>query len=150
MAVWWVFQNKSYERSRDGGYLWAPILDKAGHKKSHWETMAEVRPGDIVFSCRGRRIVATSVARSEAYLADQPNPLDAEFWAGHGRRVDVAYVDLPYAVSIDDLTDLFSLLMGEQGPLASNGRGKQGYLYPVSPSAARELFDLAPENRIPC
>lgn len=141
MAVWWVFQNKSYERSRDGGYLWAPLLDKAGHKKSHWETMAEVRPGDVVFSCRGRKIVATNVARSEAYLADQPDPLDAEFWEGRGRRVDVAYVDLPKAIAIDDLTDLFPLLMGEQGPLANNGRGKQGYLYPVSPSAARELFN---------
>ena len=34
MAVWWVFQNQSYERSRDGGYIWAPLVDKAGHKKS--------------------------------------------------------------------------------------------------------------------
>jgi hypothetical protein len=33
MAVWWVFQNESFDRSRKGGYLWAPLLDKAGHKK---------------------------------------------------------------------------------------------------------------------
>ena len=85
MAVWWVFQNKSYDRSRDGGYLWAPLLDKAGHKKSHWETMADVRPGDVVLSCRDRKIVATSIARSAAYIAEQPNPLDVEFWAGRGR-----------------------------------------------------------------
>ena len=44
MAVWWVFQNQSYERSRDGGYIWAPLVDKAGHKKSHWEVLQQVRP----------------------------------------------------------------------------------------------------------
>lgn len=141
MAVWWVFQNKSYDRSRDGGYLWAPLLDKTGHKKSHWETMADVLPGDVVLSCRDRKIVATSIARSAAYIAEQPNPLDAEFWAGRGRRVDVAYVDLPREIPVDDLVDLLPMLTGKDGPLASTGRGKQGYLFPVSPRAALALFE---------
>ena len=46
MAVWWVFQNQSYERSRDGGYIWAPLVDKAGHKKSHWEVLQQVQARD--------------------------------------------------------------------------------------------------------
>jgi len=65
MAVWWVFQNKSYPRSRSGEYLWTPLFHKAGHKKSHWETMAEVQPGDIVLSSVERKIVATSVTTPE-------------------------------------------------------------------------------------
>ena len=48
MAVWWVFQNQSYERSRDGGYIWAPLVDKAGHKKSHWEVLQQVQVGDLI------------------------------------------------------------------------------------------------------
>ena len=56
MAVWWVFQNDSYERSRDGGYLWAPIADKAGNKKFHWETMTKVVAGDLILSCKNRSI----------------------------------------------------------------------------------------------
>lgn len=141
MAVWWVFQNKSYPRSRSGGYLWAPLLDKAGHKKSHWETMAEVQPGDIVLSSVERKIVATSVAKSAAYLASQPDPKDSEFWAGDGRRVDVAYADLPAPISLDELSDFFPLLSGVGGPLASDGRGKQGYLFAVDPTAAQGVLN---------
>ena len=141
MAVWWVFQNESYERSREGGYLWAPLVDKAGHKKSHWETMAEVKSGDVIISCRDRKIVATSVAKSAAYLAEQPDSRDAEFWTGNGRRVDVAYVDLPDEVPLDELADLFPRLQLPGGPLASTGRGKQGFLFAVHPRAAQELFN---------
>ncbi len=141
MAVWWVFQNKSYPRSRAGGYLWAPMKDKAGHKKSHWETMAEVQPGDIVLSSVERKIVATSVTKSAAYPSEQPDPQDAEFWAGDGRRVDVAYADLPEPFPVDDLSDMFPMLSEEGGPLASDGRGKQGYLFAVNPAAAQQVLE---------
>lgn len=141
MAVWWVFQNKSYPRSRAGGYLWAPMKDKAGHKKSHWETMAEVQPGDIVLSSVERKIVATSVIKSAAYPSEQPDPQDAEFWAGDGRRVDVAYADLPEPFPVDDFSDMFSSLSGDGGPLASDGRGKQGYLFAVNPAAAQQILE---------
>jgi len=141
MAVWWVFQNKSYERSRSGGYLWAPLVDKAGHKKSHWEAMAGVQPGDIVISSVERKIVATSIAKSSAYLSPQPNLQDSEFWAGDGRRVDVAYADLPEPFPVDDLQDLFSDLAEEGGPLARDGRGKQGYLFAVQPATAIRLLE---------
>jgi putative restriction endonuclease len=141
MAVWWVFQNKSYPRSRTGGYLWAPLRDKAGHKKSHWETMAEVQPGDIVLSSVERKIVATSVTKSAAYPSEQPDPQDAEFWAGDGRRVDVAYADLPEPFPVDELSDMFSMLSEEGGPLASDGRGKQGYLFAVNPAAAQQVLE---------
>ena len=141
MAVWWVFQNKSYPRSRAGGYLWAPLRDKAGHKKSHWETMAEVQSGDIVLSSVERKIVATSVTKSAAYSSEQPDPQDAEFWAGNGRRVDVAYADLPEPFPVDDLSDMFSMLSEEGGPLASDGRGKQGYLFAVNPAAAQQVLE---------
>ena len=48
MAVWWVFQNESFERSRKGGYLWAPLVDKRGNKKNHWEYVDQVKKGDVV------------------------------------------------------------------------------------------------------
>jgi putative restriction endonuclease len=141
VASWWVFQNKSYPRSRAGGYLWAPMADKAGHKKSHWETMSLVEPGDVIFSSMDRHIVATSIAKSRAYPSSQPDPQDAEFWAGDGRRVDVAYADLPEPIPVDELSDLFPLLSAEAGPLTESGRGKQGYLYAVQPMAAKRILE---------
>ena len=110
MAVWWVFQDQSYERSRGGGYIWAPLRDKAGRKKSHWESLNNVQSGDLIFSCNKRRIVATSTAKSQAYESPQPHPDDAKDWIGNGRRVDVTYCDLPVPLKVDDLTDLFPLL----------------------------------------
>ena len=74
MAVWWVFQNQSYERSRDGGYIWAPLVDSRGYKKSHWEALQQVQAGDLIFSCNNRSIVATSTAKSNAYVSSQPHP----------------------------------------------------------------------------
>jgi putative restriction endonuclease len=141
MAVWWVFQNKSYTRSRAGGYLWAPLKDKLGHKKSHWETMAEVQPGDIVLSSVGRKIVATSIAKSAAYRSEQPDSRDAEFWDGEGRRVDVAYADLCDPFPVDKLSDLFPLLSEDEGPLSVGGRGKLGYLFAINPAAAKQILD---------
>jgi hypothetical protein len=141
MAVWWVFQNKSYQRSRDGGYLWAPLVDKEGHRKSHWDSMDLVSPGDVVLSSVNRHIVATSVAKTTAFLAPQPDPQDAEFWGGEGRMVRVAYVDLPKPLPVDSFQDLFPLLQVSGGPLNKDGGGKQGYLFEVPPTAALRLLD---------
>jgi hypothetical protein len=141
MAVWWVFQNQSYERSRDGGYIWAPLVDKAGHKKSHWEVLQQVQVGDLIFSCNKRSIVATSTAKSNAYVSPQPHPDDAKDWTGDGRRIDVAYVDIPTPLPVDELVDLFPQLQAEGGPLQVDGRGKMGYLFEVAPQAALEILN---------
>ena len=72
MAYWWVSQNKTYRHERDGGFLWAPNQTEAGLARFHWETMNEVRPGDVIFSYVGSKIVAVSVAKTAAY--ERPRP----------------------------------------------------------------------------
>jgi putative restriction endonuclease len=141
MAVWWVFQNESFERSRKGGYLWAPLVDKRGNKKNHWEYVDQVKKGDVVLSSKDRHLVALSVAKKDAYRANQPDPEDAKLWNLEGRRVDVAYVDLDPSISVDDLVNIFNENNQENSPLDKNGRGKVGYLFPVSPSSAKQIFD---------
>jgi putative restriction endonuclease len=141
MAVWWVFQNESFDRSRKGGYLWAPLLDKAGHRKNHWEFVDQVKKGDVVLSSKNRHLIAMSVAKKDAYRANQPDPEDAKLWNLEGRRVDVTYVDIDPQISVDDLVDIFGKNPSENSPLDINGRGKMGYLYPVSPIVATELFE---------
>lgn len=34
-AVWWVNQGRTYSDERDGGYIWAPSVTKAGRPASH-------------------------------------------------------------------------------------------------------------------
>jgi hypothetical protein len=66
MAYWWVSQNQTYRHERTGGFLWAPNQTDAGLIPFHWATMNEVRPGDIIFSYGGGRIVAVAVANPAA------------------------------------------------------------------------------------
>lgn len=141
MAVWWVFQGDSYERSRKGGYLWAPLLDKRGHKKSHWESVDQVKKGDLVLSSKDRKLVAISIAKTDAYRAPQPDPEDAKLWEFNGRKVDVAYTDIDNPLAVDDLLDIFSKYPNEQGPLDLNGKGKMGYLFPLHPGLAQLVLE---------
>lgn len=141
MAVWWVFQNESFDRSRKGGYLWAPLLDKSGHKKNHWEYVDQVKKGDVILSSKDRHVVAMSVAKQDAYKSNQPDPEDAKLWNMEGRRVDVAYVDIDPPVSVNELVDIFQRNSSENSPLDKNGRGKMGYLFPVSPIVATQVFE---------
>jgi len=141
MAVWWVYQNKSYQRSREGGYLWAPSVGKDGRRQVHWDAMDSVEPGDLVLSCVDRNIVATSIAKSKAYLAPRPDPSDESLWGNEGRRVDVAYADLPSPFAVERLQNLFPLLQIANGPIAKDGRGKQGYLWTVNPLAAKLILE---------
>lgn len=141
MAVWWVFQGESYERSRDGGYLWAPLVDKSGHKKNHWESLSQVAKGDLVLSSKDRKIVALSVVKSDAYISPQPDPKDAKLWGYEGRRIDVAYVDLKTPIKVDDLIDIFKSVEDPTGPLDINYKGKLGYLYPINPRIAHLILE---------
>ncbi|BBZ70189.1 hypothetical protein [Mycobacterium paraseoulense] len=50
-SVWWVNQNVTYAKERDGGFLWAPMVDKAGRPQYHWDTMDEVRLLRIRMCC---------------------------------------------------------------------------------------------------
>src|SRR3712207_3574017 len=94
MAYWWVSQNQTYRHERDGGFLWAPNKTEAGLTPFHWATMNEVRPGDVIFSYVGGRIVAVSVARSAAYDSPRPGGMGEGLWEDAGKQIDVEYRNL--------------------------------------------------------
>lgn len=84
MAYWWVSQKQTYRHERAGGFLRAPNRKDAGLTPFHWATMNEVRPGDVIFSYVGGRIVAVAVARTAAYDSPRPGGLGA---SGHSPAV---------------------------------------------------------------
>ena len=73
-SVWWVNQGATYTKERDGGFLWAPMLNKAGRPQYHWDTMDEVREGDVVLHYSNGSLRAASHVSAAARPA--PNPLD--------------------------------------------------------------------------
>lgn len=139
MAYWWVSQNKTFKQERDGGYMWAPKVDAAGARPHHWETMTEVRSGDVIFSYAQGAIGAIGVATSAAYDANKPAEFGA-VWQQDGRRVDVDYKELRPAYLLSAFVeDLYPLLSERFSPLNTNRTGNQGYLFRIPPEAGRLL-----------
>jgi hypothetical protein len=127
-AFWWVNQKQSYREEREGRYLWAPLKSVVGSSLSHWESMAQVRAGDVVFHhARGIRALGTVVT------AAVPSPMPPELpkmWERDGRLVRVEYSDLRKPIMADEIP--LGRRVSERGPFASTGRVNQGYLYPLS------------------
>ncbi|MEL0138269.1 MAG: HNH endonuclease signature motif containing protein [Halieaceae bacterium] len=148
MAFWWVSQNKTYRHERDGGYLWAPQLNKNGRPEHHWTAMTHVQPGDVIFSFVDKQIQAISLAGTAAYGASQPAEFRAAgVWKGLGWRVDASYQELSHPISIPAVADqLEPLLPSEYSPLTVNRTGVQGYLFSVPPEAGEFLLDRVNEK----
>ena len=147
MAYWWVSQNKTYQHERDGQFLWAPKLDKAGRPQHHWTSMTIVQPGDVIFSAVKQKIVAVSIANSAAYNAPQPTTFEGGLWEANGWPVDLRFQELDQPVNIANiLNDLKPKLPSVRSPLTVNGTGVQGYLFALPPLAGQ--FLLATVDRL--
>ena len=144
MAYWWVSQNQTYRQrqERSGGYLWAPNRTEAGLTPFHWATMNEVRPGDLIFSYVGGKIVAVAVAKTAAYDSPRPRDMGEGLWEDEGKRVDVEYRDLSIPLAIPDVLSIIQPLLPDRySPLTRFGTGNQGYLFALPPRAGRFLLD---------
>ena len=75
-----VNQGESYNKERDGGYLWAPKLDKAGHPKIHWTNMTKVAVDDVIVHYAAGHVRALSCVTDVAQTADKPGELNGNLW----------------------------------------------------------------------
>jgi putative restriction endonuclease len=150
MAFWWVFQGKSYERAKQGQYLWAPQQNNKGQTKFHWTNMTKVQPGDVIFSGYEKQLVAVSLASGVAYECDPPDERDVPDWPSRGWRIDVAFSELrsPLAYS-GFLPSILNALPERYAPFDRNtGRSNLGYLFALPDDAGQILVDEI-ENREP-
>ena len=47
---YWVSQNRTFKVERRDGYLWAPYFNKNKREIFHWNSMKDLRKGDVIFS----------------------------------------------------------------------------------------------------
>lgn len=143
MAYWIVYQGRSWDRAREGGYLWAPKVSKSGQTYEYWRNMERVRPGDLIFSGVNNAIRAVSQASALAYDATRPDQRDEEFWDAMGWRLDVVYSDTPEPLYYKDwVPQIFAELPAQHSPFSRMMGPNQGYLYEVPLSLGEHLLDL--------
>jgi hypothetical protein len=141
--VWWVNQGSTYGKEREGGFIWAPMLNKANRPQRHWDAMDEVQRDDIILHYSVGFLRAASVAQGPA--RPEPNPLDTDAWQRDGRLIDTQYRDLNDPIALAAIPA--DLRVPSSGPFTSVGSVQQGYLYPVDGRFADELADRFPELR---
>jgi 5-methylcytosine-specific restriction enzyme B len=140
-SVWWVNQGATYTKERDGGFLWAPMLNKAGRPLYHWETMDAVREGDVVLHYSNGSLRAASHVSAPARPA--PNPLGDQTWEEAGRLVKLQYQELNEPVALAAIDEGARIRQGS--PFTVTGSVQQVYLVRLEGDFVNELAQRFPE-----
>lgn len=136
MRYFIVNQGETYKTESKDGYVWAPILDKRGYRKSFWDVLLKIQKDDIILSNVNSKIVAFNIALSSCY--DQENPFPEQIWGKQGRKVDVKYHELDCPISYSKLIDELLTLQGNKGAFNKSKRINQGYMFQLT----KEQFEL--------
>jgi hypothetical protein len=145
MRYWWVNQNQTYKFEVPGGFLWSPKTRADGGKNHFYNTMEQVRPGDLVFSFCDTYIKAIGVVQRPAITAPKPNFRTAGGnWLDEGWFVEVEFVELNNPIKPKDfMSEIRPLLADKYAPLQTNGNGLQGiYLTEISTKFGELLLVL--------
>lgn len=148
---WWVNQRGIYFREEFRlNCIWAPKKNKKGKKNFHWDNLAKVKPGDIVFSYHNKKIVAVSVVKTKAFNSKRPDTFPSRInyperrrrtgqsWSINGRKVLVKYKLLDEPIDIKKiLSTIGPHLNYRHSPYSTKyKRGNLGYLFYLKEKAA--------------
>ncbi|MED4052295.1 HNH endonuclease [Priestia megaterium] len=144
MNYFLVFQNKSYEEERNGGYLWAPQKNKNGQTFHHWTDMKLIKKGDIIFNSFNGKLVSILTAQANCQEHERPTGLEQlDLWEKDGWLVDVEYNDLEKPITYKNhMEDILKLQENKYAPFNKSGRGNTGYLFRVSKELANFFFEV--------
>lgn len=146
VKFWWVNQGHTYSAEREGGFIWAPKEGSNGKSQYHWENVAKVKEGDIVFNYDSGDIKAVSLATEAGQSHVKPGALEgSNGWNQEGWLARLEYHDLESPIPRDEVSDGIRKLKAKYGPVNKSGRINQGYLFPIDESATRiiaEKLDL--------
>src|SRR5262249_50876706 len=93
-AIWWVNQGGTHKQGHPCGYFVGPLKGQRGATLAHWESLADVRRGDVVVHYLDGAVRALSLATAEAELIPRPAEFGQTPWGEEGRRLLVSYFEL--------------------------------------------------------
>jgi len=135
-GYWWVNQGKTFQEEVDGGFIWAPQESKTGSSLFHWDNVAEVKPGDLVFCYSKKHIRAVGQAVTEGDEGPKPESIASDEWNEDGWTAKVLYHVLSHPIPLQKVNNELLALNLERGPLTQVGSVNQGYLYELTKAAA--------------
>jgi MoxR-like ATPase len=137
-GLWWVNQGATFRQERQGGYVWAPKLTKAGRPAAHHVAVSQLRVGQTVVH------YADGAIRAIGYVADvpqsvlKPNELTTDAWDVDGYGCAITYRDVSPPIPKQNIPNRTK----DVGPFDVNGDLKQGYLFPVENAQTFPLLEF--------
>lgn len=143
--TFYVFQGSTFDKEYRGGYIWAPITNKAGTRPHHWTRLLDVREGDIILHGCGGYVQAVSVACGPCYECKQPAELTTEnLWDLEGRRVDCDYTYIQRPIKTSTLAkDIIRYCGVKYAPFDRDGNGNMGYLFEINRDLAKIFINAS-------
>lgn len=153
MRYWWVNHKQTFRHEVDNGYIWCPKVKKNGARNHYYETLREVRQGDLVFSFAFAHLQAVGPAKLACYSCPKPDEFGkvGDAWNDLGWRVDVGFQKFRRPLRIKKAIGHIAPLLPERySPIREDGNGNQvAYLSEIPRALAAALIDLAdPSLRI--
>lgn len=152
MSYWWVNHKQTYSSEIQGGYIWSPKENSNGAKNQTYLNLTLTKPGDIIFSYAGGKIMAVGIVSSRYREQLKPSEFgrSGDSWANTGWAVPVTWEILSSPVRPKDhLKKIEPLLPNKNSPLQKNGNGNQGcYLASIQDALGDLLFALAEPNNV--
>ena len=147
MRFWWVNHKQTFRHEVDNGYIWCPKTKKNGARNHFYETLREVREGDLVFSFAFAHLQAVGPAKVSCYSCPKPDEFGkvGDAWNNLGWRVDVGFRKFLEPLRIkEEISKIVHLLPAQYSPIQENGNGNQvAYLSEIPRALAAALIDLA-------
>ena len=146
--IWWVNQGKNIEKEKEGGLIWAPLKNKAGHSVSHWDTLAEVEKGDITLHYSKGELRYVSRVTKTAEKASHPSSNELNEHR-EGRLVRTEYHELSPTIPLPKFNSKLQKINIPRGPLDNTGGIKEGYLYYFNEDALNIIQGVQSETEWP-
>lgn len=145
MGYFWVNQGQTFKLEYQFECLWAPIVDKNGRSIHHWDTMNELKPGDIIINYSKSKVVGYCVAQKVAYNYQKPEEFKGHLnWGAEGRLCEVKYYlfenPIEKSLIFNRIKDINS---SSYSPFNIKGNVNQGYLYKITKEEFDVILDLA-------
>lgn len=151
MANWWVNHKQTYRQETDGGYLWSPKRNQNGARNQTYENMAQVEPGDLIFSYANGQISQVGIATDRGMSSSKPSEFGSKGgnWNADGWMVPVRWIGLRSPIRPKDhLSDIVPLLPASHSPIGPDGNGRQNaYLAGISDTLSAALLSKTGQDQ---